>query len=364
MRTSVRLALPITEWPEHIRAAWLRATSSPTSLFAAGTAAAKLSPATVRARADALENWFGFLNHQGMLDPCRGDVLVTAELLDRYVAEQRNRGNRNSTIAHRLEGLHGALRLITPDRDFSLILRPGGRSLSRALPFVPRAVTIESPQDLLDLALALFQKGLAGQSYSGGKMAIRDAALIGILATRAPRNGALSQVELGQQLYERDGTYWLSFREKDMKGDQPLGYPLPTALTPVLNTYFQHVRSELGGNHTTRVWVGARNQPVSAAALAKAVRRRTRECFGTAHSPHWFRKCLTTTAALEAPEMVLDVCTMLGHSPSVSLRHYNEAIGAAAAQRQDARISRLQKETRLLARRAFRTRHIGSGPSN
>src|SRR5690242_8946014 len=140
MKTAVRLALPMTGWPELIRAAWLRATSPPTSLFAPGAPAAKLRPATVRARTLALENWFGFLNRQRMLDPYSANVLIIPELLDLYVADQRKRGNLNSTIAHRLAGLHAAVRLITPDRDVDFILRPGGRSLSRAFPFAPRAV--------------------------------------------------------------------------------------------------------------------------------------------------------------------------------------------------------------------------------
>jgi hypothetical protein len=314
----------------------------------------------VEARAEALANWFGFLAERGELDPRSAVNLVTPERLDLYVSAQRQRGNRNSTIAHRLEGLHAALRLIAPTHDFGFIRRPGGRSLSHALPFVPRHVVLQSDDDLVALALALFAKGLAGKSYAGGKTAIRDAALIGILATRAPRNRTLSRVELGRQLQKRGEGYWMSLEAADMKGDQPLGYALPDILTPVLKTYIEHVRPALGGNDTPLLWVGTRGRALSPAGLAKIIRRRTRARFGTGNGPQWFRKCLTTMAAMKTPEMVLDVCVMLGHSPTVSLKHYNAADAMMAAQRHDERISRLQDKTRLLAAQAFGRKGLAS----
>jgi hypothetical protein len=218
---------------------------------------------------------------------------------------------------------------------------------------VPRPVRLESDKDLLDFALELFRKGVAGHSYADGKTAIRDAALIGILATRAPRNGSLSPVEIGQQLQKRNGVYWLCFGEADMKGDHRHSYPLPHVLTPILHAYIEQVRPAWGGHHTPRLWVGIRNRALTPAAVAKIVRRRTKDRFGTGYGPHWFRKCLTTTAALEAPESVLDVCRIQDHSPQVSLKHYNKATAVKTVGRHVARIDRLQQQTRQLAMRAF-----------
>lgn len=356
MKRPARLALPVADWPELDRAAWQRATAPATSLFGPGAAAAKLRPATVAARAEALANWFGFLQGRGELDRSNSIDLVTPERLDLYVAEQRRRSNRNSTIAHRLEGLHAALRLIAPNRDLRFITRPGGLPMSMAFPHEPRDVTLESDKDLIAFALDLFEQGKAGRSYAGGKTAIRDAAIIGIFATRAPRNGSLAGTELGQQLRKRDGIYWLCFGEPDMKGDHPLSYPLPAMLSPILDLYIEQVRPPWGGHHTPRLWVGFRGRPLSSAALAKVVRRRTKARFDTGRGPHWFRKCMTTMAALDAPEAMLDVCAILDHSPAVSLKHYNDATGIVAVGRHVTRITRLQDKTRLLAKRAFAQR--------
>lgn len=356
MTASARLALPMVDWPELDLAAWQRATAPATSLFGHGAAAAKLRPDTIRARAEGLANWFGFLHGRSELDRSSSVHLVTPERLDLYVAAQQQRNNRNSTIAHRLECLHAGLRLIAPGRDFRFILRPRGQSLSRALPHVPRPVRIESDRDLLDFALELFEKGLARKSYAGGKTAIRDAAVIGILATRAPRNRSLSGAEIGQQLQKRNGVYWLCFGAADMKGGHAHSYSLPDVLTPILDAYIGKVRPAWGGHDTPRLWVGIRNRALTPAAIAKIVRRRTTDRFGTGYGPQWFRKCLTTMAALEAPEAVLDICRILDHSPQMSLARYNKATAVKTAERHGARIERLQRQSRLLALRAFSQR--------
>jgi hypothetical protein len=349
------IALPIAVWPEPDRAAWQRAIAPATSLFDTGAAAAKLRPRTIAGYAQALGNWFGFLQRRGELEPRSVLDLVTPERLDLYVEEQRSRGNRDGTIAKRLEGLHAGLKLIAPLRDYRFILRPGGLPLSRALPFVPRPVQLETPEDLLGLALALYREGRAGRSYAGGRTALRDAALIGILATRAPRIGSVAAMQLGRHLQKRGETYWVWLEEQMMKGGNPLGYALPTAVTPLLDAYLISVRPAFGGNDTPYLWLGPRDKAaVSAAGLAKIVCRRTKAYFGTSRGPHWIRKCLTTAAALDSPERALDVCTMLSHSPAVALKYYNAAGATVAGRRHDQRVSRLQERTRQVAIEAFR----------
>lgn len=114
-------------------------------------------------------------------------------------------------------------------------------------------------------------------------------------------------------------------------------------------------------SHTPCLWVGTRGRPMSARDLGKVVRRRTKAWFGVAKGPHWFRKCLTTTAALATPEAMLDVCSILGHSPEVSLRHYNAANAVTAAQRHNQRITRLKARTWLRAARVFGWRERRAG---
>lgn len=68
MTSPAPLALRPAEWPERDLAAWQQATAPAISLFDKGATAAKLRPDTVRARAEGLANWFGFLQRRGELD--------------------------------------------------------------------------------------------------------------------------------------------------------------------------------------------------------------------------------------------------------------------------------------------------------
>lgn len=347
-----RLSLPLADWPEADRQAWARATTPPDSLFDAGYAASRLRPRSLQILLEVYGLWLDYLHRQGSLDTS-GMGLVSPERLDSFVADQRSRGNNNSTLAKRLGSLHAALKLLAPGRDFSFILRPGGVPVSRALPHRPRRVDTVSTQVLFQHVLALHQAGLAGNAYAKGYAALRDAAVLGILVTLAPRVRSLSAMRLGQHIRKVDGVYQFTFEAEDMKGHDPLAYPATEALTKVLDDYLTLARPAMGGDGTDMLWMGTRHEALDAHGLGKLCRRRTRGWLGQERGPHWFRKCLTTTAVLQGPHLALDAAAVLGHTPQVSLKHYNQASAAEAARRHNDRITRLRQQTAGLAERMF-----------
>lgn len=347
-----RIALRLEDWPRQDRAAWIAATAPASSLYSRGSAAAQLSPRTVESRLEAMAQWLGFLSRRGELTADSALALVTPERIDAYLGDMRARGNRNTTICGRLEGLAAAIRLMDPSRDTGFIRRPGGWPLSRWLPAEPRQVTVRDHREVLALALDLYRQGAAGSGYAKGHVAVRDAAAIGILAARAPRVGALAQVRLGD-IEKLDGRYWLTLPEETSKTTRSLRYPLPGELTGVLDRYLEVARPALGGNRTDALWVGTWRQPITQQSLAGIVRRRTTLWFGKGRGPHWLRTCLTTTKAFEDPARALDAATVLGHTPEVALKHYNAANGAAALIRHGKRMAQLQRQTQGLAARAF-----------
>jgi hypothetical protein len=194
---------------------------------------------------------------------------------------------------------------------------------------------------------------MAGEGYAKGMVALRDAALIGILATSAPRRRSIHEMEIGRQVQKRDGVYWLCFEESNMKTGQRLKYPLPDVLTAMLDAYVQIARPAMGGASAKAFWIGPGGREITHGSIYQIVTRRTDEAFGRQHGLHWFRKCLTTEAALDAPGTMLDVCARLGHSPAVSLKHYNNANAVAAARRHDKNVSNLMDATKRIAERAF-----------
>ena len=82
---------------------------------------------------------------------------------------------------------------------------------------------------------------------------------------------------------------------------------------------------------------------------ARSRAAKTKAWFGREEGPHWFRKCLRTTASMIAPELALDAGAALGHGPQVSIDHYLKSRGTEALRRHGARIARLRKETWSLA---------------
>jgi site-specific recombinase XerC len=350
-----RIELPLAQWPERYRADWERLTAPPQSLYDDGAAAARLRPQTLVSYRKSLGCWLGFLGRHGWLRQAEplADT-VTPERLDLFVAELRARGNGNVCIKTRLGSLHTALRHLAPQAAIGFIRRPGGIALDRALPSNPRRVAVRDFRELLDLACQLYQEGLAKRSTLRGKEAIRDAAILGLLALYGPRVTSLVAIEIGEHLTRRDGGYWLRLKEDIVKTETSISYPLDDVLTPILDTYLGEVRPAFGGEGTTSLWLWITGTGLCARTVAGIVHRRTRAWFGEGRGPHWFRKCLTTTVTLESPELALDAARILGHGPEVAIRHYNMASASAALRRHGSRLSARRRATAGLAARAFR----------
>lgn len=348
------IALPFSEWPKRDRTNWANAVAPRTSRFQRQPAppAAHLRPATVRKAQQGYGMWLGFLARRGELDPGAPPARrATPERLDDWLADMRARGNRSTTILGRFRELASALRLIEPGCDVARIMRPHDTPLRRWLTPSPQPVTVVSVSDLLMHIEALFESRLRGDSYAQGRTAVRDAAILAILATRAPRIGSLARMELGHHLQRSGDGFEVAFESEDTKTGIRLAWSLPERIAPILRYYLDIVRPTLKGSaRTPLVWVGARGRPMNERAISKIVLRRTAEWFGTPRGPHWFRKCLTTSAAEEAPEHAFDASAVLGHSPAVAIAHYNNAATKVAARRHGERLRALRRKSASLAR--------------
>ncbi|WP_237213330.1 hypothetical protein [Falsiroseomonas oryziterrae] len=354
MKRGRTLSIGLHDWPELDRAGWQRALAPSRGLYDAGGAAERRSPRGLDKVSGGYAAWLSFLRRRGELDPVQSPAArVTPARLDAWIDEQRARGVRDSTIHSRLRDLHGALRLIEPGVDVDFIIRPRGFGLRRALPPVPKPFSIVESGELLRRALELFEAGRRGERYAGGAAAIRDAALLGLLAAHAPRIGSIAAMRVGVQLRRTGEGYTVDFGEEDIKTRRRLSYDLHPALVPVFDVYVADARPALGGSGTETLWCGTKERALGVGGLSKIVFRRTREWLGVAHGPHWFRKCLRTTAARYSPEAALDAAALLGHGAEVSVRHYMEAGATAALERHAKRIAHRRERGRLLAERFF-----------
>ena len=350
------LALPLAAWPPTWREAWEKATMPTSSLFGTSAPAARLRPATLAMKLEAACVYLGWLTRTGQIEPTGLQPLVlTQALIDGFVADQRARNLRNATISIRLRELCGAMRLMAPTMDLDFLQRPGGRTMRRALPVTPRRVEVRDQRELLFHVQALHAEGMAGQGYAQGLVALRDAAILGILVCHGTRVHALSRMEVGQHLQQRQGRYWLSFGTDDTKTGRSYEVPLPNLLNPILDAYLTIARPRMGGLGTASLWLSTRGEPLSRSSIAHMVRVHTERWTGTAHGPHWLRKCITTSVRLMTPERAMDTAIVLDHSMAVAQRHYDMGKSTAAAGRHANRVSSRMQATVCRADAVYRS---------
>ncbi len=351
-----RMALLLADWPAADRLAWERANAASDDLFSEGKAAKELRPRTLDTHVQVYGLWLDFLGRTGCLVPGESPAQrVTPERLGAWCADQRARENRPWTLRSRLISLYGAMLRMLPDEDWSFIIRPGGLPLRRAIPAVAKPWVPYDVADIMRHVRRLHAQGLAGEGYAQGAAALRDAALMGFLLSRAPRIGPVSAMRLGQELTETDdGCYFVDLPPGTSKTKRRLSYPLDIETSAMMRDYLTHGRPQFSGAAATdALWLGTRGQPLNVGGLSKIVIRSTTAWLGRPYGPHALRKWLRSSAARRSPEAAFDAAEVLGHSPRVSVQHYAAANGLDAVIRHGKHIAKLRRETAGLADRLF-----------
>jgi len=348
--------LPVSEWPAIDRIAWEAAFTQGRGLFDTSGHGLALSPRTAKNYRTANGIWLRYLSDTNQLDPeAPADVRVTPERLDGWVDALRRAGRINSTITQYLISLHGAVRLIAPLSDTSFILKPRGIALSRVLPSEPKPSMAIDTNDVMRQIRALHDTG----KKSSNAALLRDAALMGLFATRAPRVSSVAAMCLGQHLrLLPNDLFECQFPKTDVKGGRrKICWPLDEECSAMMHDYLARARPVLkSGVSTEALWLGDQGEPLDHLGLTKIFRRLTLAWFGVSMGPHMARKWLRSTAARRSPEAAFDAAEVMAHSPRVSLRHYNEAGEIGAAQRYGRTIRDLRQQTEGIAERFFAER--------
>ena len=359
------LCLSRTEWPEPERSAWERALRPREGLYDEAGAASERRPRAVANVAEVVGHWLAFLATQGWLEPVETPLArVTPARLDAFIAAQQTRGNSARTIAGRIGGLASGLRWMQPGCDVGFIRRPGGVPIDRALGVGRRTVETVDSYDLFLRAVALSDAAITQIPGRCAETAVRDAALMGLLALFAPRPGEIAALKLGEHLFEENGSLRLALPGSITKTRRGRGFALPTPLEPLIRRYLDQVRSRWQrGDDDPHLWLGARRRPLSVRVLQGIIGKRTTAWTGRRRGATWFRKCLTTTSAMRGPDFAFDTALVMGHGSSVALRHYAMVTAVAAADRHQERLRRLRAETRAHAMRFYRRRRRPGGRS-
>lgn len=351
-----RAGLPLDCWPPRDRLAWQQAKASIRGPFRIDRGGFQHRPETLLKSEKGLRRWLGFLQRAGQLDghelPCER---LTPERLDDYFAHLLACGNSDRSVFGRFEELQLAFELMFPGQDFKWLTKPNGTPLHHQLQMRRRNRFVPGAVEVLAWADELFREGIGIADRQVRPAQVRDALMIAILVTRAPRLRALSSFLLGTHLQRRGGEWVLDQQTPITKEGNMLLLPLSPEIGAMVDRYVAVERAELlhGRTHDA-VWVSGYGTPLGKTTISGQIWRRTLRRFGVGFGPHRFRDVITTTLALENPAAPFDASLILGHGSQVSLASYNRATGVAASRRHQDGIKQLRRETEALARRAFR----------
>ena len=349
-----RAGLPVPLWPPGDRQAWDQAQVRRSSPFRKD-GGSRHAAATVAKAEKGLRRWLGFLHRDGRLDAGAAPAQrLTTDNLDAYFEHLRACGDADRTVVGYFEDLQLALELMLPGQRFARLTRPNGTALQSLLDMKTRPRFVPGCEELLAWAEDLFREGLLIRDREVRCCQVRDAVLVGILATRAPRLRALSCLRLGVHAHCAGVEWVLDQHAGIVKTKKALLLPLSAEVGAMLDRYVGTEREDLlRGRAHDALWIGRHGTPVKQNTLAGRIWRLSERRFGVAFGPHRMRASLTTTSASEDPDHPLDAPAILGHSHTVSLKHYNRASAFGASRRHASRLRQLRQESEHLARRAY-----------
>lgn len=351
-----RAGLPLQHWPLECLAAWEAAKQQRPGPFRKNGGGTRRSIAMVLKSENGLRRLFGFALRSGMLHAASTPPdLLMPELLDTYFAHLLACGNADRSIVGRFEELGFAFRLMYPEQDFRWLTKPDGIALSTLLPMRTKPRFVPSSAVLLEWAEELYQNSLKITDPQVRWAGIRDALMIAILATRAPRLRALASLQLGTHMIREPAGWLLDQHASITKTSIDLLLPLSAEIGAMADRYVSVERPQmLRGHSSDAFWIGWQSgRPLQATSISGLIWRRTLRRFGVGFCPHRFRTSLTTTLAMENPSAPFDAAYLCGHSHRTSLTHYNEAKATRATHRQADRLRALRDETEELANLAY-----------
>lgn len=353
-KDSRRAGLPVPQWPPGDQQAWDQAKTRRSSPFRKDGGSRHAVDTVVKAE-KGLRRWLGFLHRDGRLDADAAPVQrLTPDNLDAYFEHLRACGDADRTVVGYFQDLQLVFELMLPGQGFGWLTQPNGTALHSLLGMGTRPHFVPGSDELLVWAEDLFRDGLLIRDREVRCCQVRDAVLVGILATRAPRLRALSSLRLGVHLHRTEAEWMLDQHAGIMKMGKALLLPLSAEVGAMLDRYVGTEREELlRGRAHDALWIGRHGTPVKKGTLAGRIWRLSERRFGVAFGPHRTRDSLTTTSASEDPDHPLDAPAILGHGHTVSLKHYNRATALAASRRHASRLQQLRRESEHLARRAY-----------
>jgi integrase len=341
--------LPVDQWPTDDIAAFAKAYEPGDVFDETAGAGAHHKEGTRGLVRTAWGRWLGFLKEvfpEALLEP-PGDR-ITPERVKAFVAHC-SAETRMNTVAINLDNLYHGARLVAPDRDWRWLknvknrLAAGLKPEDRFERLVPGWHTLDYGIELMDAALTL-----PPIDHKQPELQYRDGLLLAVLSQSLLRRRSIAALTVSRHVeINAEGINILLFAE-DTKAKRAESLPLLDELVPYLKRYLKEIRPVLLGRHAhDALWVSFRGCALTAGRIYDIARARVLARFGKDMGLHDFRRAGATFLAIDAPEQVSLIPSILQHTSSdIGEQHYNLAGSMQASQRHTQCIADLKAKLR------------------
>jgi integrase/recombinase XerD len=334
----------IRDWPECDREAWNTAIRPGSVLDNPGALSHLRTPTLARLQY-SYGRWFRYLLDQNLFDPNRSGIeFLSPDFFRGYVATLRS-SLTPIIVADSVCHLGRVARLFRPENDWRFVQATSRQLYKFSHPVRDNRRRLRPSIELYKLGLKLMEKAERRPTPVYRAREFRNGLIISFLAARPLRLRNLAMISLDRHLQLRGVSYWVHFEPRETKGGRPLDLPWPRPLHSALIRYLTVYRPVLVGLLTKypdtadELWAMSSN-----AGLYKVITTRTAQWFGQPVNPHLFRNAAATSTAIEDPEHVGIVMTILGHSSfRTAEKYYNKAISVHAARRYQKHIANLRR---------------------
>jgi len=352
--SSVR-SLPFQDWPEADHLGWI-ASCKPTQRLARGGSASHLAPVTQADLARRYGYFLDFLDRLGRLDrAAEAGAQVTPEAIAAFIAELEARVS-SVTVSRTIYKVRRAAECIAPTPDFAWLAEIGNdlMLLERPKNDFDRIVLTEL---LVEAGLTLIREAEADTNGPQLRRAflVRNGLMVALLAPCPIRLKNFAALEIRRSFLRLEGGWWIVL--EDTKSKRPDHRPVPSFLTSAIESYlgvhrplllrqptsgderrfdprYEHQSSSSAppNQSASALWISRLGQPLSYSQVERAITETTRMTLGVPISPHRFRACGATSAALYASHLPYLASALLQHSDCrIMEQDYNRANSLSVA---------------------------------
>ena len=344
--------LPLDQWPADDVEAFALVYRPGDPFDETAGPGAHLAEGTRRMIRTAWRRWLGFL-----AEHCPDELLklpanrITTDSVRTFI-DQLAREVRPTTVAHVVNNLCYAARLIAPTTDWRWLVSVKGRLAAALAHPEDRFDRLVPPWHTFDLGIELMEEAIALPPSNGHKqreLQYRDGLIIALLTLWLIRRRSIAALTLSRHVeFDAVGANVLLYPQ-DTKAKRAESFRVPEdQLLPYFLRYLKEIRPRLLGRSQQHdgLWASYRGRPLSAGGIYDIVRARTFKKFGKAMGLHDFRRAAATYLAMDAPDMVGLIPGMLQHASDKIAERYNLAPSVQASRRHAAHLARARSRLR------------------